>query len=122
MRRHLLVLAVSVIVLSSATLAHACAGGTPKPGALSVSNCPNPFNPWTTVTYALPSPGNVTVAVYNSRGTRVITLVNEGKNAGVHSVEWDGRTSAGTPVRSGVYFLRIEHLGVVRTANMVVLK
>lgn len=122
MRRVFLVFAVSLGIVGTTSVARACVGGTPKPGALSVTNCPNPFNPSTTVSYTVPSRGHVEVAVFDVRGTRVITLVNEEKSAGSHVVAWNARTAGGMSVRSGVYLLRIEHGGATRTQKMVVLK
>ncbi len=98
-------------------------GGTPASYVLSVSNFPNPFNPSTTVSYTVPSRGNVTVAIYDARGARVATLVNnETRDAGAYRMEWNGRTDGGTAVSSGIYFARIEHNGAARTKKMVLLK
>jgi hypothetical protein len=97
-------------------------GGTPKSYVLSVSNYPNPFNPRTTVSYTVPSRANVTVAIYDTRGAFVATLVNAEKAAGAYSIEWDGRTASGATVSSGVYFARIEHASGTRSKKMVLLK
>lgn len=96
---------------------------TPTQYALSLSSYPNPFNPRTTVSYTLPSRGLVTLAVYDSRGARVATLVNNAmRDAGVHKVEWDGRASDGVAVSSGVYFAKIEHASGMRAQKLVLLK
>jgi hypothetical protein len=65
-------------------------------------NYPNPFNPVTTITYRLPSPGRVTLAVYDVKGRRVDTLVDALRPAGEHTVTWraDG-------LGSGVYLYRL---------------
>ncbi len=98
-------------------------GGTPASYVLSVSNFPNPFNPSTTVSYTVPSRGNVIVAIYDARGARVATLVNnETRDAGAYRMEWNGRTDGGTAVSSGIYFARIEHNGAARTKKLVLLK
>jgi flagellar hook assembly protein FlgD len=97
--------------------------GAPKSYVLSVSNYPNPFNPSTTVSYTVPSRGNVTVAIYDLHGAHVATLVNnESRDAGAYRMEWNGRADSGATVSSGVYFARIEHNGSVRTKKMVLLK
>jgi len=67
-------------------------GGTPKSYVLSVSKLSHPFNPRTTVSYTVPSRGNVTVAIYDVHGGRVATLFNGERPAGAYSVTWDGRT------------------------------
>jgi hypothetical protein len=98
-------------------------GETPESYVLSVSNFPNPFNPRTTVSYTVPSRGEVTITVYDARGARVATLLSgEERTPGAYRVEWDGRTDAGAVASSGVYFARIEHGGATRTKKMVMLK
>ncbi len=89
--------------------------------AVSVSNFPNPFNPSTTVHYALPSAGDVKVEVYNVRGQRVRTLVDGIQTAGAYDVVWDGTTETGTASSSGVYFIRLQtdDKTVVRKALMM---
>jgi hypothetical protein len=99
------------------------AEGPPASYILSVSSFPNPFNPRTTVRYTVPSRGPVTVAVYDSRGALVATLVDRvTHDAGAYSVEWGGRAGDGSPVTSGVYFARIEQEGSVRSAKPVLLR
>lgn len=98
-------------------------GDTPHSYVLSVSNFPNPFNPRTTVSYTIPAQGNVSVAIYDARGARVATLVNnESRDAGAYRVEWNGRASSGLAVPSGIYFARIVQGDAVRSRKMVVLK
>lgn len=71
-------------------------------------NTPNPFNPRTTIHYALPERSPVRLAVYDLRGRHVRTLVDEEIDGGEHSVEWDGRDRGGRSVASGVYFYRLD--------------
>ena len=97
-------------------------GGTPKSYVLSVSVYPSPFNPKTTIRYTLPSNGRVTIAVYDTRGVRVATLLDEEKPAGAYTVPWQGRDDSGGIVSSGVYFARLEFGGDVRAYKMVLLK
>jgi hypothetical protein len=85
-------------------------------------NYPNPFNPGTTVEYVLPVQGPVTVRVFDVTGSPVRTLVDEVQPAGAQRVRWDGRSDAGGGVASGVYLLRIEAAGIVRTRKMTMLK
>jgi len=98
-------------------------GDTPFSQILSVSNFPNPFNPSTTVSYTVPSRGNVSVTIYDARGARVATLVdNESRVAGAYRLEWNGRSESGAMLSSGIYFARVEQAGAVRTKKMVLLK
>jgi hypothetical protein len=96
--------------------------GTPKSYVLSVSNYPTPFNPRTSVSYTVPSRGDVTVAVYDVRGVHIATLVQRVHDAGAYRVEWNGRSAEGAAVGSGIYFARIDHGGAMRTKKMVLLK
>jgi hypothetical protein len=77
-----------------------------------LQNYPNPFNPSTTIKFALPEPSRVTVDIYNLLGQRVNTLVSEQMGAGYHEVKWNGTTSAGQLVGSGIYFARFSANGV----------
>ena len=95
----------------------------PKAFALG-QNFPNPFNPSTTIAYAVPEGDEVQVRlnIYNIRGQLVSTLVNEVKVAGNYQVQWDGSDNNGRQVSSGVYFYRIQAGDFSQTRKMVILK
>jgi len=71
-------------------------------------NYPNPFNPNTRITFGISGIKDVRLAVYNPLGQEVRILFLGRKNAGVHSVEWDGCDARGSRVPSGVYIYRLE--------------
>jgi hypothetical protein len=96
-------------------------GGTPLVHALG-QNHPNPFNPATTIEYALAHSDHVTISVYNIKGALVQTLVNASQPAGQHSVEWNGRDQDGNPVASGVYLYRMHAGSFADTKKLVLLK
>ncbi|MCD4651734.1 MAG: T9SS type A sorting domain-containing protein [Candidatus Cloacimonetes bacterium] len=85
-------------------------------------NFPNPFNPETTIRFALNQPGHVSLNVYNCRGQLVKKLVNKHMPAGRHSVLWNGVNSSGKSIPSGVYFYRMVSNGYVHTDKMILLK
>jgi hypothetical protein len=85
-------------------------------------NYPNPFNPSTTIAYNISKPGKVALTIYNVKGQKVRSLVNEIKPIGHYTVTWDGLSENGTKVGSGVYFYRLENNGKSMTRKMVVLK
>ena len=85
-------------------------------------NHPNPFNPMTTIVYSIPEAGRVELKVYDARGRAVRTLVSEWKPAGRHEAAWDGRDGRGGLTASGVYYVRLESAGGVRTRTIVLLK
>lgn len=66
-------------------------------------NHPNPFNPTTTIRFQLPSPGKVTLSVYDILGKLVATLVDENLAAGYYDRRFDA-----TSLASGVYFYRLQ--------------
>ncbi|MBU0518534.1 T9SS type A sorting domain-containing protein, partial [bacterium] len=63
---------------------------------------PNPFNPTTTLSYTLPTNGNVELTVFNAAGQQLAEVVNGYRAAGEHSVLFDAAT-----LPSGVYFARL---------------
>ena len=86
-------------------------------------NFPNPFNPVTTIRYALPVDGRVTVTVFNMLGQKVVTLLdNQTQTAGYHSLLWDGRDAAGRRVASGVYFYQLNSGSFTQTRKMLLLE
>ncbi|MFA7418884.1 MAG: T9SS type A sorting domain-containing protein [Melioribacteraceae bacterium] len=80
-------------------------------------NYPNPFNPKTSIVYELPVAQNVTISVFNSLGEKISTLVNEFKEPGRYTVEFDGSN-----LSSGVYFYYLEAGEYIKTKKMVLLK
>lgn len=85
-------------------------------------NYPNPFNPNTTIVYAVPVEGPVRLTVFDARGRHVRTLVDDLRPAGRHVVAWDGRDEQGHALASGVYFHRFEAAGETRIGKMVLVK
>jgi len=82
---------------------------TPMAGARLVRVHPNPFNPMTTVEFALDHAMETRVAVYDLAGRRVAVLADRVFQAGDHSVTWQGRDAAGRPMASGSYVIRLEN-------------
>lgn len=85
-------------------------------------NHPNPFNPATSIDYALPTRSQVTIEIFNLLGRKVRTLVDEVKPAGRHSVEWDGIDQNGAAAASGIYLYRIQAGDFVETKKMSLIK
>ncbi len=96
--------------------------GLPKAAALS-QNYPNPFNPSTTIRYQVAEQSHVSLKIYDVRGRLVQTLVNEVKDAGDYSIQWNGLESSGQQVSSGIYLYTMETgENFKSTRKMVVLK
>jgi len=94
---------------------------TPSDFALS-HNYPNPFNPVTTIRYAIPQAERVTLRVYNLLGQQVATLVDARQEAGFYAIQWDGKDAQGRRAASGVYFYRMQAGKFTRTEKMLLLK
>ena len=73
----------------------------PKEHSLSPSY-PNPFNPVTTIEYAIPSENLVSIQVYDFMGRNITTLFNDIQGPGYHSIIWDASSYA-----SGIYFVKM---------------
>ena len=80
-------------------------------------NYPNPFNPVTTITYQLPESGNVSLKVFDILGNEVQTLVNEQKEVGSYTVQFDASSFA-----SGMYVYRLQVNDYLSTRKMILTK
>jgi hypothetical protein len=80
-------------------------------------NYPNPFNPATTIRFNLPEAGNVKITLYNLLGQQIRTLVNEYKESGVHTINFDA-----SDLNSGMYIYKIEAGSFVQTRKMTLVK
>jgi hypothetical protein len=86
-------------------------------------NAPNPFNPSTTISFAVPAGGGaVTLRIYDIAGRLVRTLVDGHQPAGDQSVTWDGRDDQGRPAPSGIYRYRMTAPDYSEQRSMVLLK
>ena len=85
-------------------------------------NFPNPFNPETTLRYALPQSGSVKLTIYDMLGQEIRALVNEVQAPGMYTVLWNGRNDHGFAVASGLYFYRIEVGNFIQTRKMTLVR
>jgi hypothetical protein len=70
-------------------------------------NYPNPFNPRTTIEFALPAKGEVTLNIYDIKGRRVKEMVDAVLEAGRHSFIWNGKNEKDMEAASGIYFYEL---------------
>ena len=70
-------------------------------------NYPNPFNPTTTISFSISDVSKVNLIIYNIKGQKVKSLVNNVLYKGNHSVVWNGVDESGKSVTSGVYFYKL---------------
>lgn len=88
------------------------------PGSFSMSqNYPNPSNPKSKIDFETPIDGNVTIKLYDVKGSEVTVILNESKPAGYYSAEIDG-----TNLASGTYFYTITAGNYKMTKRMILVK
>lgn len=93
------------------------------PDAFAVGqNFPNPFNPETTIAYALPQASDVRLVIYSALGQEVRTLIHGVRPAGFHRIVWDSRDNMGRQVSSGIYLYRLVAGEFLDTRKMLILK
>ena len=80
-------------------------------------NFPNPFNPVTNISFSLPKTSAIKLEIYNVKGRKVATLVDDLLDEGQHIITWDGSKMA-----SGVYLYRLEAGDFIETKKMTLLK
>ncbi|MCU0643876.1 MAG: T9SS type A sorting domain-containing protein, partial [bacterium] len=87
---------------------------------LMMQNFPNPFNPSTQISYALPQASHVVLKIFNLMGQEIKTLVDGLQTAGAHSVSWDGIDSLGKRACSGIYICQLQ-IGVFLKSKKMLL-
>jgi hypothetical protein len=80
-------------------------------------NYPNPFNNSTRISFSLNRGSNVLIKIFDILGSEVKTLVNEFKQEGTYSLDFDGGN-----MNSGVYFLRMQTDKFTDTKKIILLK
>jgi hypothetical protein len=80
-------------------------------------NFPNPFNPTTTINYSIQKAGEVTLKVYDMLGKEAASLVNELKEAGYYSVNFNASI-----LPSGIYFYTLTSGNFMATKKLILLK
>ncbi|MFA6468049.1 MAG: FG-GAP-like repeat-containing protein [Bacteroidota bacterium] len=80
-------------------------------------NFPNPFNPETKIQFSIPVSGRVQLRICDVLGREVALLLNEERDAGIHSFMWDGSFLA-----SGIYFCTLHAGSFVDTKKLVLAK
>ncbi len=99
---------------------------TPK-NTMLLPNFPNPFNPETWIAYRLAREAEVTITIYDTKGTLVRQLALGNQAAGYYAARgkaayWDGRNARGEAVASGIYFYQLRAGDYVASRRMVIVK
>lgn len=80
-------------------------------------NYPNPFNPKTTINYSVAKSDMVKITIFDIIGKELATIVNDFKDAGKYSIEFDG-----TNLASGLYFYKLETSNYKEVKKMLLIK
>ena len=76
---------------------------------IGLSLAPNPSNPATVVSFALPQASVVELSIFNQLGQHVATLIDgQLKPSGSYRVEWNGRDEHGREAASGIYLVHLK--------------
>lgn len=106
------------IVYGDSTLVNVGNEQNGKPLGFSLfPNYPNPFNPVTTIQYAIPSLEHVSIIIYDMLGRQVAILMDEQKSAGSYHFEFNAHS-----LPSGVYYCRMQAGLFAETKKLVLLK
>jgi hypothetical protein len=88
------------------------------PSQFTISqNYPNPFNPTSTIEYQIPNQSFVALKIFDLLGREVAVLVNERKDAGNYSVQWNASSFS-----SGIYLYRLEANGKMEMRKALLIK
>ena len=94
----------------------------PIAGPVLRANAPNPFRDRTEIRYDLSAAGTLSLRVVDVAGRLVRTLVDGTRDAGAHSMIWDGIDDGGRPSPAGVYFVRLRAQGSTIERTLILLR
>jgi hypothetical protein len=83
---------------------------------------PNPFNPELFISYSLAEAAKVEIVVYNIKGQKVKTLVDQQQESGIYQISWKGLAENSQPAASGVYFLSIKATDYQKMRKVLLMK
>jgi len=89
---------------------------------LLAQNYPNPFNPITTIFYNMIEDGNISIEIFNIKGQKVKTLINEHATAGDYTIVWDGTNYNNKKISSGMYLYKMKSSNYTSTKKMILMK
>ena len=70
-------------------------------------NYPNPFNPSTTIKFSIQYDSEVELSVFNIKGQKIKTMVQNEFTNGIHTIIWNGVDDNGKSVSSGIYYYKL---------------
>jgi len=85
-------------------------------------NFPNPFNPSTTINFYLQKDGLTNLDIFNIKGQKVKSLINDNLDKGQHSAFWNGKDDNNKQVSSGIYFYKLSTGNFSSTKKMILIE
>ncbi|KXK44534.1 MAG: hemagluttinin repeat-containing protein [Chlorobi bacterium OLB5] len=96
---------------------------TISPADYKISNAyPNPFNPSTNFAISLVKETNVSIIIYDIKGSEIYRLFNNKLSSGSHTFTWSGLTNSGNTAKSGIYFIKFNTGGIITTQKVILVK
>lgn len=95
----------------------------PQLNHVILTNYPNPFNPSTTINYTISESGFINISVYNIKGQKIKSLINELKPKGNYNIYWDGHDQNERFAGSGIYFINLKmNSRLLKTHKILLIK
>jgi hypothetical protein len=88
---------------------------------ISAAAFPNPFNPTTTIRFSIPEAARVSLAMFNIKGQRVASLIDEHLNSGNHDVLWHGKDEHNNNLSSGIYLYQLVVNGKIEATKKCIM-
>ena len=85
-------------------------------------NYPNPFNPKTQIRYDLKNDVNVRIDIFDLKGNKIKTLIDESQSNGHKAIYWDATNDYGQKVSAGMYIYTIKADNYFQSRKMLFLK
>jgi len=87
-----------------------------------IGNYPNPFNPTTTIKFAISAPQQVEISIFNLKGQKVRSYNQHYQEPGNYSIVWNGNDDEGKPAGTGIYFYKLKTSAYSQIKKMMLLK
>jgi len=88
---------------------------------IQLTNHPNPFNPSTTIEFSIQNDSKINLSIFNIKGQKVKTLVNNEFTQGSHSIIWNGDDEFGKQLSSGIYYYKLNVNGKTKAVKKCLL-
>lgn len=88
----------------------------------NLKNYPNPFNPETTISFNLQEDSDLSITIYNIKGTAVKEIHNGRVPAGNHNYIWNGIDQENNAAASGIYYYKIQTENSSASGKMILMK